>query len=219
MFSTFSTRYKQLPRAGRWGVWLVAVLIAYFAAIEPAVDWSARKATEAERLEKSLAARTRLGSETSASDTLQRSIVAFGGPKPPRSGISDPGGLLSQKTSDLATKHGVTVKSRTRRDSTSVTGLDWNGSKVDRYALELVFECDTEKFLALLKDLEASPDITDISAVRMTKLAEPGASSLAESTVMQVTIVPEMWVIKGSDSKVAEPAPAAPSGELEGVKQ
>ncbi|MDP1662186.1 MAG: hypothetical protein Q8L55_09755, partial [Phycisphaerales bacterium] len=143
MFTSLSDRFRKLPRAGRWGVWLIAVLIVYFAAIEPAVDWSSNKAAEVSRLEKTLAARVRLSAEKDAAgNVLQRSIVAYGEPKRPRSNIADPSGFLSQKTSDLAAKHGITVKRRTRRGSVPVTGFEWNGSKVDRVALELVVECD-----------------------------------------------------------------------------
>ena len=60
MFSTFSTSYQKLPRAGKWGMWLVVVVIAYFGVLEPAIEWSSRKAAQAEKLEKSLASRTRL---------------------------------------------------------------------------------------------------------------------------------------------------------------
>ena len=221
MFPSLTARYKQLPRAGRWGVWLVVILIVYFLAVEPAVDWSSKKAAEAARLEKALTDRTRLGAESgTATDALQRSIVAFGGPKPPRAGVADPGGVLSQKTSDLAAKHGVTVKRRTRRGSTPVTGFDWNGAKVERVSLELVVECDTEKFVALLKDLEASPDITQVSSVRMNKLPEQGVS-LSDSVVMQVTLVPEMWVLPraGAAAEPADQPSPSPANELEGVKQ
>ncbi|HZW07471.1 MAG TPA: hypothetical protein VFF65_10130, partial [Phycisphaerales bacterium] len=75
MFPGVTARYKALPRVGRWGVWLVVALIAYFGAVEPAVEWSARKATEADRLEKALVDRTRLGADAgTAADALQRSI-------------------------------------------------------------------------------------------------------------------------------------------------
>lgn len=218
MFSSLTDRYRQLPRAGRWGFWLVAIVVVYFLAVEPAVDWSARKAVEVDRLEKSLAARTRLSAEAgAAAGVLERSIVAYGGPKPPRSNIADPSGYLSQKASDLAAKHGITVKRRTRRGNTPVSGQEWNGSKIERVAIELVVECDTEKFVALLKDLEASPDITQINTVRMNKLSEPGVP-LSDSTVMQITLVPEMWILPKGGDTTAEPA-AAPPATPEGVTQ
>lgn len=218
MFTSLSDRFRKLPRAGRWGVWLIAVLIVYFAAIEPAVDWSSNKAAEVSRLEKTLAARVRLSAEKDAAgNVLQRSIVAYGEPKRPRSNIADPSGFLSQKTSDLAAKHGITVKRRTRRGSVPVTGFEWNGSKVDRVALELVVECDTEKFVALLKDLEASPEITQVSSVRLTKLPQSGVA-LADSSLMQITLVPEVWVLpRNGEPAAAEPA--APPPSLEGAVQ
>lgn len=212
MFSTFSTSYKKLPRAGRWGLWLVVVVVGYFGVIEPAVDWSTSKAAEAEKLQKSLIARTRLSEDAgSSAKTVERGIVGLGSPKVPHSSVADPMGFLSQKTAEIAQKHGITVKRRTRRTNSPVANFEWNGSKVERVALELVVECDTERFVALLKDLEASPDITEVSSVRMNKVSEPGFS-LSDSTTMQITLVPEMWVLPrggGGDS----PAPTTPEAD------
>lgn len=223
MFSTFSTSYQKLPRAGKWGMWLVVVVIAYFGVLEPAIEWSSRKAAQAEKLEKSLASRTRLAQDAdNSARVVERGIVGLGSPKAPRSNIADPMGFLSQKTADLAQKHNITVKRRTRRGNTPVNNFEWNGSKVERVSLELVVECDTERFVALLKDLEASPDITDVVSVRMNKVNEPGFS-LADSTTMQITLVPEMWVLPRSGdappAPPAEPDPAATPALPEGVTQ
>lgn len=223
MFSTFSASYKKLPRAGRWGLWFVLVVVAYYGVIEPAVDWSTRKAAEAEKLEKALNARKRMGEDGgSSAKAVERAIVGLGSPKVPHASVADPMGFLSQKTADIAQKHGVTVKRRTRRGNTPIAGFEWNGSKVERISLELVVECDTERFVALLKDLESSPDITDISSIRMNKVSEPGFS-LADSTTMQITLVPEMWVLAGARGAAAPLAPEpepAPSPDLpEGAAQ
>lgn len=211
MFENFTARYRKLPRTGRWGFWFAVVLIAYFGVIEPAVNWSVEKAHAAEKLEKSLAARTKLGADSGASnDVLQRSIVAFGAPKTPRNNLPDPMGYLSQKTADIAQKHEITVKRRTRRNNTPIVNFDWNGAKLERVTLELVVECDTDKFMAMLKDLESSPDITDITSVKMNKLSEPGVS-LSDSTLMQITLVPEMWIVAGSgngSAAITQPEPA-----------
>lgn len=222
MFSTFSSSYKKLPRAGRWGLWLVVVLVVYFGVVEPALDWSTRSAASADKLQKSLDARTRLGEESNSfASTVERGIVAVGAPKTPTSSHPDPSGFLSQKTADIAQKHGVTVKRRTRRGNSPVNVLEWNGGKVERVTLELVVECDTEHLVAFLKDLESSPDITTISSIRMTKVAEPGVQ-LADSTNMQITLVPEMWILAKGGAATAEPAtspsPAAPETP-EGVAQ
>ncbi|MFT3686331.1 MAG: hypothetical protein QM783_15660 [Phycisphaerales bacterium] len=218
MFKNFSASYKKFPRAGRWGLWLVVAVVAYFGVLEPALDWSNRSAVAADRLEKALDARSRLGEEASSfSTSVERGIVAVGYPKTPRSNVNDPAGLLSQKTADIAQKHGVTVKRRTRRSNTTVNILEWNGSKVERVMLELVVECDTERFIAFLKDLEALPDITTISSLRLNKVNETGVS-LADSTTMQITLVPEMWIVArsgggggGASEPEPEPAPARSS--------
>ena len=139
-------------------------------------------------------------------------------PKAPRGNVADPIGTLSQKAADIAQKHNIVVKSRTRRSNTPVTGFDWNGSKVDRVSLELVIECDTERFIALLKDFEASPDITGVSSVRMTKVAEQGVP-ISDSTIMRITLVPEMWVLPRSGAEAPAPEPASTPANLEGVTQ
>ncbi|MBY0396665.1 MAG: hypothetical protein K2X91_09395, partial [Thermoleophilia bacterium] len=209
MFPALTARYKALPRAGRWGVWFVLAVAAYFGAVEPALDWSSRSAISADRLRKALDARARLGDEAAGfAGAVERGVVAVGTPKTPRAGLADPSGYLNQKTADIAGKHGVTIKRRTRRSNSTVNILEWNGSKVERVTLELVVECDTQHFVAFLKDMEASPDITTISSLRLIKVAEPGVQ-LADSTTMQITLVPEMWTLARAGGPPAQDAPPA----------
>ncbi|MDP1660991.1 MAG: hypothetical protein Q8L55_03665, partial [Phycisphaerales bacterium] len=68
-----------------------------------------------------------------------------------------------------------------------------------------------------LKDLEASPEITQVSSVRLTKLPQSGVA-LADSSLMQITLVPEVWVLpRNGEPAAAEPA--APPPSLEGAVQ
>lgn len=204
---TLIEKYRALPRVTRWALLAGAGIAIYFVGVERLIDWSNAQRAEAERIAKSLSDRAKLANEReSTGGLLERSIVAFGSPRAPVS-VSDPVDALSRKINDLARKHEVTIKRRSERPRSTINGLEWRGQKIDRVQLEVTVECDTEKFLALLKDIETSPEIASVSTLRLQKQTEPG-KSLSESSLMQVTFIPELWATaKGSTS--AGPAPTS----------
>ena len=43
--------YWQMPRAGKWGVWFAVVMVLYFGAIEPYINFMNSVTVEADRIE------------------------------------------------------------------------------------------------------------------------------------------------------------------------
>jgi hypothetical protein len=219
--SKLGASWKSIPRAAKWLVGLVLFLLSYFLVIEPAVTHAAKWNDDAAALQRTLSDRAaKKGNiENNAAD-LDRAMVALGRPKPPEK-RSDPVAALDRAVRRVLSNHSVTPKRSVNKAPEPVfrakdtSRLDRSASelagKLDRYAIELSLECDTVTLLAVLKDMEKSPDITGVSRLSVRRIVENTGPKAPKSEVsmLSVTLAPELWVIRSEQANKNTPAPRA----------
>ena len=199
------TRYHALPRAGKWLAWLGGFLALFFGLINPALSRAGEWGSSAEKIESTLADRAGKKAliDNSAAE-LERSMLAFGNPAMPQK-RRDPLADLDRRVRQVLTAHGVTPKRSVnkgpepfQRPTKTADGraIKSDGSKLDRYAIELSFECDTTRLLGVMRDLERAAEVSSLSKVIVRRIVESNSrGGKSDVALLSVTLVPEMWVI------------------------
>lgn len=214
-------KYRALPRSGKWLTWLVAFLAVFFGVINPAMTLAAQWSASAEKIEDTLADRAAKKTliDNSAAD-LERSMLAFGKPAPPQK-RRDPLADLDKRVRQVLNAHGISPKRSVnkgpdafQRPTKTSDGrpIKSDGPKLDRYSIELSFECDTTRLLAVMRDLERASEISSLGKVSVRRVVESNSrGGKSEFALLSVTMTPEMWVIAPpppqNGSKLAEARP------------
>lgn len=187
------SRYKQLPRAAQWLVLLCLFVGGFFAIVQPMLNIAERYGARADRLENAITRHNALTSRDSSDGGFLASAQSvYGRPKIPGDSVVKPE-TLYRIVSGILETHGVT--SRTIRESRaplgdSIRGL--NGTSLDRFSLVVSFEAPSEVVMAVLTDLERTPEIISVSQVKLDALAiRPDAPDDA----IAATLTPEAWII------------------------
>lgn len=203
-------RYRALPRAGKWSVWAAGGLVLYFGVVETALAFSARVRAEADALEVSLKSRKAVADRAAnTAGELEQNMVALGMPALPRPG--DPVPALDRRITTVLSSHGVTPRRREPRPPAAV--LTGPGQRevakvgptvgVQRVAVDLNLECDTEQLAKILRDLEAAPEVTAISRLSIRKLGDGRANDQKLGVTMSV----EAWSLQSESGRPAPPEP------------
>lgn len=178
-------RYDALPSRQQWLVLGVLVLLGWVVADEflwaPARSWAA----ESERIEQALDRGTRR--ESSVTSDLRRSVATFGAvqaPGPAANGREE----LARSIDEVLRKHKVAGYSYEARTGQRVKDADAGmlGAAIDRLQAEVKFETKAEDLPKVIADLESSPVIDGISALRIDK------NDQTRKITVQATI--EAWV-------------------------
>jgi hypothetical protein len=204
-------KFNRLPRVQKWLVYFLLAIAAYFG-IEWILDRARIQAAAVQVLQTQRAERMKMAEQSASGGGLvERSIVAFGAPSEPLRG-SDPVDRLNRTVDELLRKHSITAKRRTSKPASPLAvgqnAAEFRGQRLMRYQLDLTIETTTPKFLALLKDMESSPNLAGIASIRMQKIAESG-KTLSDSTLMQILLVPELWAISTTGGRGVTPPPPA----------
>ena len=179
-------RYDALPSRQRWLVLGVMVVLGWLAADEflwaPARAWSA----ESERIEQALDRGARR--ESTVTSDLRRSVATFGAvqsPGPAANGREE----LARSIDEVLRRHKVAGYSYEARTGQRVKDADAGvlGPAIDRLQAEVKFEVKAEDLPKVIADLESSPDIDGISALRIDK------NEQTRKITVQATI--EAWVL------------------------
>lgn len=187
-------RYQSLPRAGRWAVIGLAVVVAYFAAVEPAITMYNGIASEADKRAARLASyakerAARSNAETTiASGVARYGIVEYPGDPEQRSVA------FNKQISEIMTKHGLKEDSTTRTAALGagpLLGAVGSDKRVERLVKELTFSATPEKVVAVVNDLEASPIIAAVSKVQ---IRVPGESE-RDGRNVRASVAVEAWVV------------------------
>ena len=208
MLQAIVARYKAMSGIVRFLIWVFVFSGVLLGGVEY-VDAVGQLGGQADLLEsrhrERAALRERLDSSKAA---FNSAIVAYGTPKLSRTG--DVVAELDRRVSTVLAAHNAIEKRRSAKDATGLTmgqisaGGSGNERKLDRVGLEVSFECETSELIAILKDLESSPEISSVGRIEIRKLGEidkkTGAGYLA------VTLAPEVWTFAKTTSGSAEPA-------------
>ncbi|MCW5764528.1 MAG: hypothetical protein KIT68_00965 [Phycisphaeraceae bacterium] len=199
-------RFKALPRAAKWLTAFVVFIGAYFLAIEPMLDAIRKYNVEADKIEAELAARrdTRDRVLNSAGE-MERAMLAYGKPALPGKG-ADAAAALERRLNQVLAAHGVRETRKTFKDPVPLTVGREQTPRYNRVAIELNFECDTTKLLAVLKDLERAPEVTAIGRLSVRRVNEPaGRGAKGDSGLLQVQMSPETWTLASAAGERSNP--------------
>lgn len=181
-------RWRGLSPGARLGVGLLAVLLAWLALDQwswsLARDWS----SEADRIERAIEDSRTLASDIPASVT---SAAELFGPIEPPTGESEGAEALAQAVVEAVKRQNLSNYSfDAQRASTSLAGapvmIGGSPQRLSKVSGEVQFEASPEQAAKVIADLEASPAIETISAVRLQRRD-------ADRKVM-VRLTVEAWV-------------------------
>ena len=197
-----SERWHALPRAARWLVWLVGLLVVYFAGIEPALDAAARLRAKADAAQRTLSQQASIAQSASTAGALMaRGTTALGVPDEPplASSTADPLVALNSRIDRSAREHGVSIRRRTQRPREAMTGAVFGGEALERVGVEIVVECDTRQLMAMVRDLEAAPEVHALRSVRVQRQSlTPGGGGVLQATLVPETFVPKLRAAGGA---------------------
>jgi hypothetical protein len=204
-------KYRQLPRAGKWGVLAAGGLVFYFLVVEVALDrWSKWSALADQR-----EAVLRDWTGNSAAREADESTVmngarvfgasAFPGPEAERSRA------LRSAIAATLQKYGVREYDERGREallkSDALGSVIGPGTRIKRLVRDVSFEATPDAVTQIVADLEKSPDVSAVSRVYVRKTTGSGNRGSSSKNV-NVTIAVEAWGV-GRDSTAA---PAASGG-------
>ena len=191
--------FRQLPRAGRWGVAAVAFLAFYFLVVEVALErWNSFSA-QADSKEALLRDWTG-GSEKRLAD---ENAVANGRRLYGNANFPGPEGERSQalraRVADVLKKHGVRDYNERDRElllgNGPLSAAVGAGTRVRRIVRDVSFDCSPETMVEVLADLERTPEVSAVSRVFVRKLTSSGTRANSSARNVGVTISVEAWAI------------------------
>ncbi len=206
-------KYNALPRIGKWGVWAALVIVLFFGLFEPIDSYQKSIASREETIETALKEQhDHFETEGAKAQELAALQSAFGSPLMP-----SPGGLkpeaFSRVVNSILESHNITDRtvSERRVRLNGDLGATLAVGNIDRLILEVTFDAQPETVIAVLADLERSPEVAAVSRVRFDKAGvRAGTANAEEDHLVRATITPEAWVVAGSSSSGPSGGEATP---------
>jgi hypothetical protein len=186
--------YRDLPRAGKWGVAAALALVAYFAVVEPVIEKSAELSLRAEQRTLELTSFQReQGTGEGARAALAVGISRYGEVAwPEEQGARVD--AFNRRIADVLRRHGVTGQRTMTRTASMPRGplLDalGPGAAVTRHTNDLQFDATPEQISAILAELEKSPEVAAVSRVHLRRNDEQERARL-----LRANISVETWVL------------------------
>jgi hypothetical protein len=181
-------KYRALPARQRIFVVAVLVVLGYLATDE--FSWSLARQWQAQgdRVESALQRSTNVKSNVNAD--LRRAVAVYGEVRTPQR--NDEGGeSLSRAIDEVLRKHNVAGSSFATRTPQRLKDPDtsrFGGAGLDRIQAEVKFDAQADELPKILADLEAHPDVTAITTLRLQRGEPAGLRKIG----VQATI--ESWV-------------------------
>lgn len=192
--------WSRLPRVAQWSVLAIVLIAAYFLAIEPVLNLTGLYTSKADRI----AAALRREKELAAPDSEDGRLLAqaarvFGKPLLPGDPAAKPE-TLYRVVNRILREHLVddaVVNERAgpvQLRPEQLTALTDGYHTIEKFSLEVAFEADPQTAVAVLADMESSPEVTAIGRVRIEK-ANTRAGSHDTDPLVRVMLAPEIWVL------------------------
>ena len=208
---TIGERYRELPRAGRWGVLAVAGVAFYFLVVEVAIERWSSWSTQAEQKEALLrdwtgSSLSRQSDEnTVMNGTKVFGLVSFPGPEAERSQA------LRTRIAEVLKKHAVSEYEERGRElllerGPLVTAVG-TGTRVRRIVRDVSFEVTAETMTMILADLERASEVSGVSKVFVRKVTGSGNRG-SSSKKLGITLAVEAWGVM----REATPTPSSNGG-------
>ncbi|MCH8823829.1 MAG: hypothetical protein IH984_10015 [Planctomycetes bacterium] len=188
---TMWQKFTNLPRWMQWAVIAAVSLITFLAysdyVLVNADVWN----TKADAIEARIKNAHNKGNRTRGIIGMSSLIRGLGPVEEPQKDIDDANAALTQTINTILKAHSVKEDFRasppTRMPPQTLAKLtEGTGNRVESLSVELKFEANVQTAMAIISELESSPDIESISHVRLTKLS--GAKKLS----VRLTI--DSWV-------------------------
>lgn len=181
--------YGSLPRAARWAVWAGALVVGFLVVDSYLLKAYDRWNQRATQLEGRLARLKALGdTDSEQGRTIQVGVSSFGQPSFPGASSKTVSALTSRVN---AVFDAAGINDRTQIERRATLAVRGTGERYERIMLEVTFESTADELASILADLEASPEVTTVSRVRVDRAAARGSS--AGSGAMRTTVVAEAW--------------------------
>ncbi len=180
--------YRDLPRAGRWGLLALAGLFAYFGVVEPVVDKTGALKARAEARTRAIA-EVRSGGAAAAADLGLRQFGVVEPPGDPRErAVAFDRRVLEVLDKHSVAKHTSTTRTVPMTPGPLLTALATANQKVDRRIREIQFEATPETLAAVIADLERTPEVAAVSRVQIRKAEDGGR-------MLRATVSAEAWTL------------------------
>ena len=194
--SSLFQRFAALPRAIKWLVYLGLFLVGFFLVIRPAQNFSDTVSEKAKHLEDALAARNDFNTSDAGNGGIITALQGvYGTPLRPGGGLNPES--FRRVVNGILENHNITDSSINERPRVQMSGLTPEQASalgiasVDRLILEVTFEASPEVVIAILAELERSPEIASVSRVKIDR----SISRLSEDEhLVRATITPEAWI-------------------------
>lgn len=188
---TMWQKFTNLPRWMQWAVIAAVSLITILAysdyILVNADDWNTKADAIEERIKNAHDKIVRIEGITSMSSLIR----GLGPVEEPKKDINNANAALTQTINAILKEHSVKEDFRasppTRLPPQTLLNLtEGTNNRVESLSVELKFEANAQTTMAIISELESSPDIESISHVHLTKLS--GAKKLS----VRLTVV--SWV-------------------------
>ena len=189
---TWSQRFNELPRAARWAIIGTVTIVAplmYFDYLGKFADqWN----NEADDIRSRVRQVALTNSELDGGRSMEDLISGIGVVEKPAD-EAKANEALTETVNAIIKRHTVSKDDfKIRRPARLPTGtlekiVRGSNKRVEKLTGELRFEATSENMLAIIAELESSPDIESVSHVRLNKLSGRGKLSVQ----LQV----EAWIL------------------------
>lgn len=190
--NAIAEKFRDLPRAARWGICAGAIVLAYFVAIEPIIDGINATNAKAEDREGALITLAR-DPISSQSSELALGVKKFGAVELP----GEPeirSVAFNRRVVEILAKHKIKDSSTTRLMPLGAGPLKdayGEANRIDRQVREIQFDATPEDIAAVVADLESAPEVAAISRVQLRR----GDQQDSAARLLKATISVEAWVV------------------------
>ncbi len=220
MIAALLSRYRALPRAGRWLVICAFVVVLYFGVVERALVMTGNYRTKGDALAADIARRSEIRRKVGeASRQVEQLAGLFGQPGLPAA-ASERSGALEKRINTVFRDHRVSSQRTVYKDPSALPGeppasLVGPRQRLERLGVELSFETDVATLMAIVQDLERAPEIAAVTKVNVKKGASSGRRG-SDASPLQVNLVAEAWVVAAIQASPSRPG-ARPADNGNGV--
>ncbi len=202
---TLLARFQSFPRAIRWAILGAAVIILYFAVVEPVLDLTNRFSAKADLLAASLRKiRALQSADSDQGRVLASGQASFGTPLLPIDPANTPDAIHHLVDRVLETQ-GVSVRTTNERRiplrDEEFNILAGGAGSIDRFILDVTFDATPETVTAIVAQLEQSPQVAAVSRVevRRPEAGRSGSSGAAPAgRTVKATVSSEAWIVAAS---------------------
>ncbi len=186
-----TNKFRDLPRAARWGIVAVGLLVAYFLVIEPVIDTINKVNSKADDRIGQLVALTHDPSGNAADIAL--GVRKFGevllpGDEQTRSVA------FNRRVSAILAKHKINDNSTTRKmplGQGPLKDVYGDASRIDRLVREVQFEGTPEDIAAVISELESAPEVAAVSRIQIRH----GDQKDTAGRILKATVSAEAWIV------------------------